>query len=363
VRLFQNCRYYPALRPRLRELSEGQATFAGHIRVCLDFRQNGVHSLLPVDQRAEWAFFTNGDDAKVQKLWAKEHGLGQKTSLEDILKAQIEEHRTEIFYNMDPTGWRSEFVRGLPGCVKRSIAWHASPFRSMIFSDYDLVVCNFPSILATLREQGCRTDYFFPAYDPAFAPYAARSERPVDILFVGGYSRHHRQRAAILEAVAALTDRYNIVFHLDRSRLCRLAESPLGYLLPLTGHRRPPAIRSIARAPVFGLDYYEALSTAKIVLNGAIDMAGADRGNMRCFEALGSGALLLSDQGNYPKGMKDSETIATYTSAEHAVAQVKRFLQAPAERLDLARAGHEMVSTDYSKEVQWQRFEALVAAL
>jgi spore maturation protein CgeB len=114
---------------------------------------------------------------------------------------------------------------------------------------------------------------------------------------------------------------------------------------------------------VFGRDYYEALSTAKIVLNGAIDMAGADRGNMRCFEALGGGALLVSDEGNYPEGMKDGETIVTYKSAETAVEQVKRFLQAPEQRLGLARAGHEMVSVRYSKEVQWRRSEVLVAGL
>ena len=84
---------------------------------------------------------------------------------------------------------------------------------------------------------------------------------------------------------------------------------------------------------------------------------------MRCFEALGGGALLLSDEGNYPEGMKDGETIATYTSAEHAVSQVKAFLGDEGRRRDVARAGHDMVSIRYSKEVQWQRFEALVAAL
>jgi hypothetical protein len=128
-------------------LTRGATTFADHIGAFLDFRQNAAHILLPIDQRAEWAFFTNGDDAKVQRLWAKEHGLAPKTSLEDILKAQIEEHRTEIFYNMDPTGWRSGFIRNLPGCVKHAIAWHASPFRDVSFSDYDPVIGNFPSIL------------------------------------------------------------------------------------------------------------------------------------------------------------------------------------------------------------------------
>jgi spore maturation protein CgeB len=99
------------------------------------------------------------------------------------------------------------------------------------------------------------------------------------------------------------------------------------------------------------------------VLNGAIDMAGEDRGNMRCFEALGAGSLLLSDEGNYPDGMSDGRTIMTYSSPGQAVQQVKSLLDAPQKRLAVARAGHEMVSTRYSKEVQWKRFEALVASI
>lgn len=363
MRLFQNCRYYPSLRPRLRELARGHSTFAGQVTAFVDFRQNGAHTLLPIDRHAEWAFFTNGDDAEVQKLWAKERGLNAQASLEEILKAQIEEHRADVFYNLDATGWSSDFIQTLPGCVRHVIAWHAAPLRNVVFSDYDLVVCNFASILESLRERGCRAEYFFPAYDPVFASCAAREDRPIDVLFVGGYSRHHRQRAAVLEAMTELAGQYTIAFHLDRSRLCALAELPLGYLLPLGQYRRPPAIRAIAKSPVFGLDYYEALSAAKIVLNGAIDMAGADRGNMRCFEALGSGALLLSDDGNYPDGMKDGETMATYHSPEHAVSQAAAFLADEGRRSELARAGHEMVASRYSKEAQWQRFEALVASI
>jgi glycosyltransferase involved in cell wall biosynthesis len=363
VRLFQNARYYPSLRPRIRELTKGSSTFAGRINGFLDFRESAAHILLPVDQRAEWAFFTNGDDAEVQRVWAREQGLNSRASLEDILKAQIEAHRADVFYNLDATGWSAEFIKSLPGCVRKVIAWHAAPFRNVSFSAYDLVVNNFPSILAAIGEQGGKTAYFFPAYDPEFSPFAARQDRPIDVVFVGGYSRHHRRRAEILEAVARLTGDYNIVYHLDRSRLCRLAESPVGQLLPLARHRRPSVIRTVTQDPVFGRDYYRVLSTAKIVLNGAIDMSGPDRGNMRCFEALGSGTLLLSDEGNYPDGMADGRTIATYGSPEHAVKQVKTFLERPEERLSVARAGHEMVSTRYSKEVQWKRFEALVGSL
>ena len=183
------------------------------------------------------------------------------------------------------------------------------------------------------------------------------------MLFVGGYSRHHRQRAAVLEAVAKLTGKYNIVYHLDRSRLCALAESPLGRLLPLAKHRRPSVITAIANKPLFGRDYYEVLSAAKIVLNGSIDMAGPDRGNMRCFETLGGGAALLSNAGNYPDGMEDGRTIAVYHSADDAVRQIGHLLEASERRVSIARSGHEMVATRYSKEAQWKRFEALVASI
>src|SRR5205085_8102391 len=114
-------------------------------------------------------------------------------------------------------------------------------------------------------------------YDAELAPSALRQDRPLDVLFVGGYSRHHKQRAAVLEAVASMAHEYNVVFHLDRSRLCRLAESPLGRLMPLAKHRRPSPIRAVTREPIFGRDYYGVLSSAKIVLNGSIDMPSADR--------------------------------------------------------------------------------------
>ena len=347
----------------MRELTANFPTFAAKMDAFIRFREAGCHTLLPVDQQAEWAFFTNGDDAGIQRVWAREHGLPTGASLADILRAQIEEHRADVFYNVDVTTWPGDFVKSLPGCVKSTIGWYALPFHSVSFSGYDLMVCNFPSILAELTREGYRTGYFTPACDQAFAALAPRQDRPIDVVFVGGYSRRHKRRAAVLEAVAGMADRHNIVLHLDRSRLCRLAESPLGWFLPLAEHRRPPAVRAAASDPIFGLDYYEVLSSAKIVLNGSIDMPSADRGNMRCFEALGSGSLLLSDQGTYPEGMEDGRTMVTYNSPEQAVEKIRMLLESPEPRSSIARAGHEMLSTRYSKEIQWKRFEALVASI
>ncbi len=359
MRLFQNSGLYPAYIPRLRELSAGAESFASQLGIFLDDRFGACHFLKPVLDRHADAFFTNGDDEQLQRQWAREHGMPAQSTLAGILLAQIEEHRTEVFYNLDPVRYPSEFIKTLPGCVKKSIAWRAAPSPGADFGAYDLVVCNFTGILQGYAARGWRTAWFAPAHDPEMDNYAIAEDRPVDVLFVGGYTRHHRRRAELLEAVAELSNQYSIAFHLDSSRLTRLAESLPGRLLPLARHRRPPTIRALSKPPVFGRDLYRALSRAKIVLNGAIDMAGADRGNMRCFEAMGCGCTLLSDEGNYPAGMIPGANLATYSSPQTAAGKISQLLVDHAMRSAMTKAGTAMVANDYSKTRQWDQFVKL----
>jgi glycosyl transferase family 1 len=360
MRLFQNSSIYAGYVPRLRALVNPASAFGDQVSTFLGDRYAASHLLKPVLDAEPSAFFTNGNDRALQASWAREHGLKADSPFDEILLAQIEEHRTEVFYNLDPVRFGDDFLSRLPGCVKRHFAWRAAPSPHDNFRNYHLVVSNFPGILARYAERGFRTAYFFPAHDSAMDEYAARTERPVDLLFVGGYSRHHRRRAQILEAVAALADRWCVRFHLDRSRLTRLAESPLGLLPPLRRHRRPPTLRQIAQPGVFGRELYSAIAGAKIVLNAAVDMAGEERGNMRCFEAIGCGALLLSDEGIYPSGMQPGAALLTYRDAADAVARVNQLLlEGPASWEPITRRGAEMIRSEYSRDRQWQAFVAL----
>ncbi len=360
MRLFQNSGLMRTYAARLQRLVKGQTRFDELLHIFLDDRYGALHVLSPVLAGEPEAFFTNGDDEMLQRAWARENGLNSKAPLDEILLAQIESHCAEVFYNMDPFRFPGSFSRRLPSCVKKKIAWRAAPSGNADFGGYDLIVCNFPSILQGYRSKGWRAAYFFPAHDPEMDVYAAKRERPIDVLFVGGYSRHHINRVAVLDAVARLRSKAAIAYHLERSRFTTLAETPLGWIGPLSRHRRPADIRAVSRPAIFGRDLYEALSQAKIVLNGAIDMAGPDRGNMRCWEAMGCGALLLSDAGVYPQGMTDGKTTVIYRNPEDAVAAVERALAEREERLCLAAAGNEMIRTRYSKDRQWARFQELL---
>ena len=362
MRLFQNSGIHSSYLHRLNELSAKDNSFGARRRQLINDRFGALHFLKPVLDGDSETFFTNGDDRILQLAWAREHNMGRK-SLADILLAQIEDHRTEIFYNTDPTRYDSSFVRRLPGCVKKTICWRAAPSGGADLSGYGMVVCNFPSILEDWRRRGCKVGYFYPAVDPEMEGYGD-AERTIDILFVGGYSRHHSTRVKVLQSIAALSRDWNVVYCLDASRMTRLAESIPGLLFPqLRDLRRPKAIKEIARAPVFGRDLYQLIGSAEIVLNGAIDMAGNDKGNMRCFEAMGCGALLLSDHGIYPEGMKDGETMFTYKSPDEAVNSARHILSNKEDANLVAARGRKMVGDLYNKTLQWQRFVEIVSLI
>ncbi len=363
MRLLQNSGVPPSYLSSHRADLKSAVTFEDRIARFLKQRYGALHFLAPVLDGEETAFFTNGDDEILQRLWARQMGMSQRASLPEILLAQLEFHRAEVFYNLDPIRYNSEFVRKLPGCVRKTVAWRNIPLPVADLGGYDLVVCNSASLLRSYRASGWQAEYFSPAHDPVMDEYAGNQVRPIDVVFVGGYSRHHMRRAAVLEEVATLRDRYRIEFCLARSRLTRLAETPAGYLGSLEKYRRPRDIRAVSHDPVYGRDLYALLAMAKVVLNGAIDVSGEDRGNMRCFEAMGCSALLLGDAGTYPDGMRDGETLLTYSSPEEAKTSAERVINDWSRYAKTAEQGNHMVRTLYSKQNQWSAFCRLVSGL
>jgi hypothetical protein len=316
--------------------------------------------LLPVLEGDADAFFTNANDEDLQRAWAREQGMATKTPLLDILLAQVEHHRTEVLYNLDPITVGDTFLRRLPGSVKRTVAWRAAPSGNAEFLKHDLIVNNFPHILEGYRRKGARIALFFPAHDPIMDDYT-NADRPIDNFFAGGYPRHHIRRNQTLNLVAELRTRFNIAFCIDVSRFTRLAESPFGFAGLLRKHRRPAGIFAVSQPPRYGRDLYQLLGKSKVVINGAIDMAGPDRGNIRVWEAMGAGAALVSDEGHYPEGIVAGKAFASYRDDRSLITALERLLTDDAYRVNLAEAGNRIIKSRYGKAEQWSAFQRLVA--
>ena len=102
MRLFQNSALASSYLVRLNQLVPNASGFEQRRRIFLDDRFGALHFLQPVLDGDADAFFTNGNDEILQCQWGRENGMRAKASLENILLAQIEHHRTEVFYNLDP---------------------------------------------------------------------------------------------------------------------------------------------------------------------------------------------------------------------------------------------------------------------
>ena len=90
---------------------------------------------------------------------------------------------------------------------------------------------------------------------------------------------------------------------------------------------------------VFGADYYALLASAGIVLNLHRD-EDADIGNIRCFEATGLGACLLTDRGEELREFFDVENeIATFSTVDECREKAAYLIAHPEEMRRIAENG------------------------
>jgi spore maturation protein CgeB len=172
------------------------------------------------------------------------------------------------------------------------------------------------------RNLGVRAELNHLAFEPAIlAALPAAPAADYDVSFVGTVSADHRQRIALLEAVA---ERYDL----------KLFGSP-PRALPATS-----PLHRCFQGEVWGADMYQALRRSKITLNSHIDMAGREAGNMRLFEATGVGAFLLTDfKDNLHNLFAPNREVAVWRSVDDCLAAIDRALGDHASRETIARAG------------------------
>ena len=358
MRIFQCTTLYDGYLKRLKQLTANETSFASYRAKFISDRHGAAHFLKPILDDDALAFQANGNDDGHQKLWAKENGMRPGTSLTSILLAQIEQHRTEVFYCMDPVAYPTKFLKSLPSCVRKTIGWRAAPTGGADLSGYDIIVSNFPELLYDYQKSGCRVAEFYPAHDPVMDRFAARADRPIDVMFAGSYTRHHHDRSAMLEAVARLSDDISVSLFLDVSPKIEAAS-----FIPLLPSRMKISanISKIRKEPLYGLALYDALSKSKIVINGSIDVSKVSRGNLRCFESMGCGSVLLTDRGTYPVGMQDGVTMFTYNEVDDALDRIRQIIADPERRKSVGQAAHSELSERYSKDVQMRKFVELVS--
>jgi spore maturation protein CgeB len=257
---------------------------------------------------------------------ARKIGLSPKldAQAEKILLAQIEEFKPDLVLNQDTFYVDTNLMRRIRGISKPILIGQVgiAPSRGEDWAVYDLMMSQLAATVNFFRGLGVRAEVNHLAFEPAILDVLpAAPTTDIDVSFVGTVSPDHKQRIALLEAVA---ERYNLKLFGNPPQALP-ASSPL--------HR-------CFQGEVWGADMYQALRRSKITLNSHIDMAGREAGNMRLFEATGVGAFLLTDLKDNLNTLfeRDSE-VGVWHSVEDCLAEINRALGDDLGRKAVARAG------------------------
>ena len=243
---------------------------------------------------------------------------------ENILLAQIEEFRPDVVLNQDIFHVDTSLIRRIKGIGNPILIGQVGiePSRGEDWTVYHLMMSQLSTTVNSFRSLGVRSELNHLAFEPAILD--ALPEAPaadIDVSFVGTVSADHRQRIALLEAVA---ERYDLKLFGNPPQALS-ASSPL--------HR-------CFQGEVWGADMYQVLRRSRVTLNSHIDMAGREAGNMRLFEATGVGAFLLTDyKDNLDTLFEPDREVAAWRSIDDCLTAIARMLGDDNGRAAIARAG------------------------
>ena len=243
--------------------------------------------------------------------------------LHSVLLDQIVEERPDVVMvqdlNLVPPGL-ARAIRKHTGMLVGEIASPLPPKRFL--TSYDLIVSALPSIVDTAREWGIPSRYIPLAFDHKWEAPTPASERDIDAIFVGSFSRLQPVTAPLLREVAAVVPGLQIY---GPAAPGVLAEAGL-------------ADHYVGEA--WGRDMFRLLARSKVVINRHGSVAGRYAVNMRMFETTGSGAALITEEKSNLGDLFDVGTEVLAYSTPKVAAELAADLLADPERLDaIASAG------------------------
>jgi len=300
----------------------------------------------------------------MQKAWARQHGLRLDSDarwrfrlrrgvvpwidrVEDpktyeILAAQIKHYKPDVLLNHS-ISLNGEFFREMRPHVRLMIGSHASPLDTdPDLSMYDLMLSVVDNFVDYFRRLGARSELLRFGFEPAILERVRQTERSIPVSFVGNLFSCHTARIQWLER---LCERFPIQVWTGYT-------DGLSKTSPIMSHRRGVA---------WGADMFNVLFKSRITLNCHVDVAEAYAGNVRLFEAAGSGALLVTDwKKNLHEMFEPGKETVAYRTPDECLEIIEHYLEHDDEREAIARAGQQRTLRDHTYYDRMQELVGLV---
>lgn len=281
----------------------------------------------------------------LQKQWARQHHVKYEKFKhiprlrnyyldywkEAIVRAQIIDFKPDVIYLHNLTYFSQKFLKSLKKLCHLLVAQIAYPV-----SDYsnlreiDLVISAAPGFIKKFAKAGIKVEYLKLAFEPTILSKLHQTKPKYDIVFIGGFTPHHRDGTRLFEQVAA---KVKVDFWGYGNNYLK-SDSPI--------------LKSF-HGPAWGLAMYQILAAAKIVINRHVKEATKYAGNMRLFESTGIAAMLITDyKDNLDEFFEIGKEIEVYRNPRELIQKIKYYLKHDSKRKKIAQAGQKRTLRDHS---------------
>jgi len=349
----------------------------------------------------------------LQKNWAREQKVLFNCDQwqADILIQQIAYYKPDVLFFQDvgpiPQNIRARLKERFP--FIKIVAMHKGyPHPPSLVKDFDIIFAGYPDLEKLYKNTGMRVELLYHGFDDSILTKLQKKPAPYDFTFVGssGYAQGlaHAQRYWMLVDLLqksplltwiedeagpknpnaghishqTVTKIISLVNQLDGKTLQKMRRMNLiknyrfgkridkvldnlikskqvemGSHMTETYPRPDSPLRKKfpqkCNPARYGIDMYNVLYNSKITFHCSTNAAPGQAGAMRLFQATGTGACLLTNNGdNMPDLFIDNKEIVTYSSIEDCISKVRYLLENDDVRKKIAAAGQKRTLKDHT---------------
>ena len=338
--------------------------FSWPAELCRFINQNGI--------KAE---FIIANAELLQKKWARENGFARysaKNWEKEIAMEQVKRFSPDILWIAHIYDYFGAFVKEAVSYCKKAITWISAPLPEYLdITGLTTLITAYPDMLKGRKYSFSEIIVTKTGFNPEILKKIGVVEKKQDVVFVGQVTENHTKRAELLayliengislKVFGFLPERQSferlqtfktaashILKHQDLQQglaVLKRAFGKRGY------YRNIEVIKSAYKGPVFGLDMYRTLMGSRIVVNAHIDIAENYAGNMRMFEATGSGACLLTEHcKNINELFSPGKEVLVYRSKEELLEIISSCLRDKNKVEEIAYRGQKKTLASHTME-------------
>jgi len=312
------------------------------------------------------------NDLILQAKWRNENSIKSKNG-KKILLEQVRKIQPEILFIEDTRFIDIEWIKTIRNeitSIKKIIAYHCAPYQSELLEKLkhvDFVITCTPGFKIEFEKIGIKTHLVYHGFDVDWINKIKESNdsEKSDLIFSGSLlpgNGYHKDRIELIESI--LKSNLDILLYVNLEKKLKIRTKQFIYVLnrmlrtiglasliprfPILEYGKnqvksySSAIYKSRKKAVYGLEMYQSIVNAKIILNRHVEVAGDYAGNMRLFEATGIGACLLTDnKKNITDLFEPGMEIVVYEDNEECLNKIEWLLANENERKKIAEAGYK----------------------